>query len=352
MKLQDLDSLVLNFISGSEGRAFEDVRLAVARYQAEWNTPLREFWRRRGYDPASAAPQAPPPAVPTDVFRSIHLRSSERNGHRIFRTSGTTSGARGEHHRLSLAAYDEGALRWFAHCTDVRPETHHIARLVFDDQQVDDSSLAHMAGLFARTLGIAPSPSFLDSESGLDVEAAVGFMNALSRPTVVLGTAFAFVHLMDEWSGSITLPEGSIVIDTGGFKGKSREVSRARLLEFYGDQLGVPAHRCLSEYSMTELSSQLYTTGIVTGQSSHLYAAPPWLRVTAVDPVSLVSLPDGETGLLRFDDLANTDSVVAIQTSDLGRVTTAGVELFGRAGGATPRGCSLAMEELLAIRDR
>lgn len=102
---------------------------------------------------------------------------------------------------------------------------------------------------------------------------------------------------------------------------------------------------------MSELSSQLYTRGIELGRPTGLYRAPHWLRVRAVDPMTLQPLPAGETGLLRFDDLANTDSVAAIQTSDLGCVTPDGVALYGRAPGATPRGCSLAVEEIIARRD-
>ncbi len=352
MELNDLDNLVLRFIADPDWMAFDDVRLRVAQYQARWNRPLSAFWKRRGYDPHSARPDELPPAVPTDVFRSVRLRSEQADDHRVFRTSGTTSGARGEHHRLSLNAYDAGALQWFTRCTSIGLGTHHVARLVFDDVCVDDSSLAHMAGLFARTLGRSPSPAFLYPEDGLDVDAAVDFLKALSAPAIVIGTAFAFVHLMDSWPGSLALPEGSVVIDTGGFKGKSREVSRAELRDFYVSRLGVASQRCISEYSMTELSSQLYTGGILSGVPDSLYLAPHWLRVTAVDPSSLQPLPTGETGLLRFDDLANTDSVVAIQTSDMGCVTPDGVELFGRASDSTPRGCSLAMEELLAARDR
>jgi hypothetical protein len=74
---------------------------------------------------------------------------------------------------------------------------------------------------------------------------------------------------------------------------------------------------------------------------------PGWVRVSAVDPGTLAPVPDGEVGVLRIDDLANLDSVCAIQTSDLAIVRGGGVELLGRAPGATPRGCSLAVEEAL-----
>ena len=93
---------------------------------------------------------------------------------------------------------------------------------------------------------------------------------------------------------------------------------------------------------MTELSSQLYERS-----PSGRFQAPPWLKVEAVDPATLELLPDGETGLGRFVDLANGDSAVAVVTEDLIRKTPAGVELLGRRAGAPARGCSLALESLL-----
>jgi len=101
---------------------------------------------------------------------------------------------------------------------------------------------------------------------------------------------------------------------------------------------------------MTELSSQLYGRSLITGidESPERLWAPPWMRITAVDPVTLAPLPEGEVGILRIDDLANLDSCISIQTADFGRVfADATVELLGRDKASTPRGCSLAIEEAL-----
>ena len=77
-----------------------------------------------------------------------------------------------------------------------------------------------------------------------------------------------------------------------------------------------------------------------------VFVPPPWLRVVAVDPDTLVPLASGQTGILRFEDLANVDGAIAIQTADLGRAGPRGVEWLGRVTGAPPRGCSLAIDEL------
>src|SRR5207247_908943 len=145
----------------------------------------------------------------------------------------------------------------------------------------------------------------------------------------------------------------SRAMQTGGFKGRSREVPAEELRRSVAAMLGLSASCVVSEYGMTELSSQLYegTLAAALGRGPEaalaapgLYLAPPWVRVTAVDPESLTPLPAGEIGLARIVDLANVDSAVAIQTADRVRVTERGIELLGRAPGATPRGCSIALD--------
>ena len=149
-------------------------------------------------------------------------------------------------------------------------------------------------------------------------------------------------------------------MQTGGFKGKSREVDAAELRRSIAARFEVPESHVVSEYGMTELSSQLYETTLAAAlgrwpaeEARHgVYAAPPWVRVTAVDPVTLAPLPDGDIGIARLVDLANVDSAVAIQTADRVRVlpSSAGnhaIELLGRAPGAPPRGCSIAADDML-----
>lgn len=148
-------------------------------------------------------------------------------------------------------------------------------------------------------------------------------------------------------------------MQTGGFKGRSREVPAEELRSSIARAFGVPPSHVVGEYGMTELSSQLYegtlaaalaregAPGAGVRAAPGLYLAPPWVRVTAVDPETLAPLPAGEIGLARIVDLANVDSAVAIQTADRVRVTEEGVELLGRAPGAPPRGCSIAIDQML-----
>lgn len=100
---------------------------------------------------------------------------------------------------------------------------------------------------------------------------------------------------------------------------------------------------------MTELSSQLWEMSF-SGGAKNVLVEPPWARVVPVDPETLAPVADGEVGLARIEDLLNVDSAVAIVTADRVKRVVGGLELLGRTAGASPRGCSLATEEMLGAR--
>jgi hypothetical protein len=144
------------------------------------------------------------------------------------------------------------------------------------------------------------------------------------------------------------LPAGSRITDTGGFKGVQRGITSTELRDQYTACLGVPPDRAVNEYGMTEMLSQFYDAQLRNPALMSIKQGPPWVRSAVVHPETLEPLPHGETGLLRHFDLANLFSVSALQTEDLARASAAGVELLGRAAGATPRGCSIAMDMFLS----
>lgn len=343
--LPDVDSLVLRNMRGEV--TFEDALRAVVAYQRDWNPQLAAWWARRGFvgDPVSADEI---PAVPTDVFRSVALHTVERASSQTFRTSGTTSGARGEHRVASTLAYEHGAaLQWQRW---VQPEAGAMPwhALTFSAADVPDSSLAFMVARLGERFASA-APRYYVSPDRIHATEARDALRAETGPVLVIGTAFALVALIDEieQGAPLGLPAGSRVVETGGFKGRTRTIERTAFYALLGQRLGIPRSSLISEYSMTELSSQLYSDSFVGGDSATgLLQAPPWVRVSAVDPLSLVPVPAGTPGLLRIVDLANTSSVVAVQTADIGVVHAGGIELRGRVEGAVPRGCGLAVEEL------
>jgi hypothetical protein len=274
------------------------------------------------------------PALPTDVFRFARVASHAPSSDiRVFRTSGTTTGARGEHAFADLGLYDLAAKK----AAETFLFTGDVDRLVVlapREADAPDSSLAYMLARFSEWF--APATYAWSGELDVDV-----LRSALEtdRPIGILGTSFALLFAEEALDRRYELAPGSFVMETGGTKGKTRAIDARELRAALADRYRAPV---IGEYGMTELSSQLYDT-----DSPLRYAWPPWVRVSIVHPETLAPLPAGELGLVRIDDLANLDSVAAIQTSDVGRIVGDRLELAGRSSDAVPRGCSLAIEEAL-----
>ncbi|TVR03643.1 MAG: acyl-protein synthetase [Deltaproteobacteria bacterium] len=348
MEWPALEQRVIGVITG--GESFETVLGAVVRYQARHVPGLARFWARRGFDPDGPFDAASIPAVPTETFRRARLVSGESEPVAVFRTSGTTSGRRGEHVRLSLAAYDASAWRHACRMLPLREERPVILPLVFDPGAAGDSSLTHMVTRFRERLAPPRAPWALGPE-GVRPEAlreGLGLARRCGRPVLLLATTFALADALE--SGFLErLPPGSRIVSTGGFKGRRRVVDAAVLREALVEVTGVSAVRQHVEYGMTEWSSQLWSSEAVdasfTPQSRGLQA-PGWARVSVVDPETLEPCGEGEEGLVRMVDLANVETVVAVQTSDRGYLRDGRLFLCGRREGAMPRGCSLAVEEL------
>ncbi|MFQ5415684.1 MAG: hypothetical protein ACE5FL_01425 [Myxococcota bacterium] len=181
--------------------------------------------------------------------------------------------------------------------------------------------------------------------AGIETCAADGIAVALC------GTAFAFVHLLDELERRRTLyrlPQGSRVMECGGFKGRSRELPRVELYARLEDALGVPMEMMVNQYGMTELGSQFYDSLLREPSETRRKLGPPWARVVIADPNSGEPAAAGAVGTVVVYDLANTGSVLAVQTADLGRTVEDGFEVLGREPGAEERGCSIAADAMLA----
>jgi hypothetical protein len=228
-----------------------------------------------------------------------------------------------------------------------------IVALLTDERRAPESSLSFMIARFAEALG--GDASWHWDGTRLDVAGAVAAIASSPSPVLLAGTSFAFVHLLDARPTAMALPPRSRILQTGGFKGRSRVVDAAELRAALATRFALSPAHVVAEYGMTELSSQLYqgtlraALGLGGVASATAYYPPPWLHVRAVDPVALTPLPRGAQGIARFVDLANVDSAIAVQTADL--VTEnddGGIELAGRISGAPPRGCSLALEALEA----
>lgn len=344
--------------------AFDELARQVFAWQFGSNPAYRAFCRGRGVTPEAWPGWRGVPPVPATAFKHLSLVSGDpRRVEATFRTSGTTrgGGARGVHHVPSLALYREASLpNLRAHLLPGLEPPVRIVSLVPSAQAAPHSSLSRMMAFALEAWGDARSTSPADPERGVDVGAAGRALAEASDegcPVWVAGTAFAFVHWLDAVGrgevGELRLPPGSRLMETGGFKGRSREVPRAELYDGLSRTLGIAPERMVNEYGMTELLSQFYEPvlrpayGGGGGPEARWHVGPPWVRTQILDPETLGPVPEGTPGLLCHHDLANLGSVAAVLTEDRGVAVGPGFRVLGRTPGAEPRGCSLALEELL-----
>ena len=332
--------------------AFNRLALRVHAVQRASNPMLRRFW--------DSAPVADPatwheiPPIPVMAFRDVPIACGPPEA--VFRTSGTSGGrgGRGEHHVPSLELYRAAARGNYRRHLLRGVERIRVVSLVPDPAVVKDSSLARMAGFIAEEPEVVGAVWAFDSVHGIDVDSVRNSARG-TVPILLLTTAFALVHLLDAMGPQrLPLPPGSRIMETGGFKGRVAEVDRRTLYARVERALAVCARDIVNEYGMTELLSQAYDGELPTRSSTvRRHRFPPWVRTRALDPATLSPLPPGQPGLLSHFDLANAGSVCHILTEDFGCTTDdGGIELAGRAPGASLRGCSLMAESFLRVVGR
>jgi hypothetical protein len=342
---------------------FDALAVRIAQFQAQHCDPVRRLFASHGLEVSSLRSAAEVPALPADAFRLSRVACHEPAlDEAKYRTSGTTGRHTGEHCLRRVETYrrlstllGKRALLGDAH-SEGRAT---VVALLPEPNQIPHSSLGAMCRFFmeeldGRALGDDRSSRWLVSDAGVDV---VQLRNAAETAAqrgeglLVLATSLSLQLLLrDHAAERIRLPAGSAVMQTGGNKGRREAIDAGQLSQQICDFFGIAPEQIIGEYGMTELCSQLYE-----GQRwqpaarAGLYFAPPWLQVTAVDPISLRPVAEGETGLARFVDLANIDSALVILTRDLIRQHGDGIQLLGRQPQSPLRGCSLLIEPFLAV---
>ncbi len=332
---------------------FETLALELFALQFAHNVAYRKICEARQLTPQSVTHWTQIPIVPTSAFKELELTSipaEERIA--VFHSSGTTEQKPSRHFHCaeSLAVYEASLWKWFQIRFNDQAE---FLFLTPNAKYAPHSSLVHMFDTVRQKFGL-PESAFmanLDADGSwvLDFDSILKQLElacAAGKPVVLLGTAFSFVHLVDylsEKNRSFQLPKGSRVMETGGYKNRSRTMPKAELHSLISKFLGVKTILC--EYGMSELSSQAYDSALRAESGKQgikkFFELPPWARVQIISPETGREVADDETGLIRIFDLANVFSVMAIQTEDLGIRRDEHFELIGRAQLAESRGCSL-----------
>lgn len=355
---QIIDELLAFIAAGdATGPAFDRLALALFAYQFEHNQPYRRFAMQRARTPRTVRNWRDIPPVPISAFKDLTLSCrTPDDSFRVFMTSGTTKGGlRGRSYHPTLAVYDASMTtnfrrRFMAGCERIR-----MGILFPDERAMPNSSLAHYLALALRYFGTDGS-DYLIGEHGIDFErlfAELARAERTGEPYALLGASYSFVHLMDEMrrrGRTAKLPEGSRILDTGGFKGQSREIAPDEFYDGLSSTFGVPRRRCINMYGMTELSTQFYDDGNDTCPS--VKSGPHWIRSRVINPLSGADVPRDSVGVLVHCDIAHFNVVSTILTEDAGVEVDGGFLLLGRADGAEAKGCSMAVEEFLRAAQR
>jgi hypothetical protein len=358
---------------GSDIKDFNARALELFALQFQANSAYRKICESRRLTPPTVGQWTQIPAVPTAAFKELELTClapDERTA--VFHSSGTTEQkpSRHFHNAESLAVYEASLVAGFfknvpSDCRLPIADCRLVC-LTPPPSQVPHSSLVHMFETVRQKLG-AGKNAFVGRLAAADAwtfdaatvaEALSSAGDAASQPPLLLlGPAFSFVPLLDyltEKRLRLQLPPGSRVMETGGYKNRSRSLPKAELHALITDRLGIPRENIVCEYGMCELSSQAYdnvdrgfalealgdNAARPKPTAPRLFRFPPWARGQIISPETGREVAAGETGLIRVMDLANVFSVAAIQTEDLGVRRGDGFELLGRAQLAEPRGCS------------
>jgi hypothetical protein len=339
---------------------FDRLAREVFAFQFEQCAPYRAYCDRLKLTPQTVAHWKQIPAVPASAFKDFALTCFPvAEAVAEFHTSGTTRESSGKHYLRTLELYEAAIVPNFA--AHLLADEARLPMMVLtpSPQEAPHSSLSHMMGVVMEEFGAGDSAYYVEGGQLLVEKLVHDLCEAqwASQPVFLLGTTFAFVHLFEHLAQQdlkFELSRGSRAMETGGFKGRAREVSKMDLYEMFEQFLGIPKTRVVNEYGMTELSTQFYEATMSTEHQTDCKTIPPWARVVVIDPNTGSESAKNQRGLIRVFDLANVWSIMCVQTEDLGVARTSedqpgqsGFEILGRAAGVEVRGCSLNAESFL-----
>ncbi|WP_151087752.1 acyl-CoA synthetase family protein [Hymenobacter baengnokdamensis] len=318
--------------------AFEAAALALFRYQARHCPPYQAYLAglaRKGddYDPASVQRLTDIPFLPIEFFKTQEVRTDPTawQPQEVFRSSGTTLQQRSRHLVRDPALYRANAAAIFERVYGPLTGWTFLALLPSYLEQ-GESSLVAMVEDFSQRSGQAQPAFFLRDHAGL-LRALGEAKQQPGRRVMLFGVTYALLDLAAEYSSAPELQD-LVVLETGGMKGRRREMIREELHQELQQAFGpAPIH---SEYGMTELLSQAYSPG------HGRFYCPPQLRVLLRDPADPFSVSENRPdGAINIIDLANADSCAFIETKDLARSHPDGsFEVLGRLDNSDIRGCS------------
>lgn len=308
---------------------FEKIALEVFRFQSQHVRVYHDYIQQLGVNPDAVASTDEIPFLPIQLFKTQDVIAEACQPEATFTSSGTTGNEVSRHRVADLSLYRESFTRTFSIFYG-SPSDYCILALLPSYLERSGSSLVFMVDELIRQTGNPDSGFYLNQLYALTEKLSA--LDRSGQKTILIGVSFALLDLAERFTFNL---QNTIIMETGGMKGRRKEVVREELHSTLCSAFGVNVIH--SEYGMTELLSQAYSAG------KGMFRCPPWMRVmigSTDDPFCLVG--DGRTGIIKIIDLANLYSCSFIQTQDMGKLHSDGCfEVLGRMDDAPIRGCNL-----------
>lgn len=309
---------------------FEDIALALYRFQVENNEVYRTFVTHLGRRDIRSMESIP--FLPISFFKTQDIQTGSWKPETTFTSSGTTGTTTSRHRVKALSFYLHHTGKIFNHFFGPLNEYHFLA-LLPSYLEREGSSLVAMTDYFIRESGSTHSGFYINDQGEL-VKKLMDLKES-GKKVLLLGVTYALLDLAEKYPLDLS---GCLIMETGGMKGKRPEITREELHRYLCSRFNVPA--ILSEYGMTELFSQAYSSS-----AGHFYP-PSCMKILIrdiIDPRG--SQPVGKTGAINVVDLANIHSCAFVETQDIGKIHPDGsFEVLGRLDNSDVRGCNLLVE--------
>lgn len=306
---------------------FESMAVKIFKYQFDNNKIYRSFCDLINKNPSDITNSNQIPFLPIKFFKSHTVLSSNQSIEKKFISSGTTNTNLSTHYITDLKLYEssfENSFKYFF--GDIKEFT--ILALLPSYLENKNSSLIYMADKLIKKTNRKNSGFYLDNY----IELKDKLIELKKEKVILIGVTFALLNLIEKFN--FKLPNLTIV-ETGGMKGRRKEMIRnelhTKLINGFGTDL------ICSEYGMTELLSQAYST------NNGIFQCPPWMKIHIREPQDALSFKkNGITGGVNVIDLANINSCSFIATEDLGKKNDENnFEILGRFDNSDIRGCNL-----------
>ncbi len=323
-------AFILDIFKITDRKTFRADALEVFYYQARHTPVYREYMAALGVDPSTVKELEQIPFLPIEFFKSHTVIVEGKSAEVVFESSSTTGTTPSLHHvadaSLYLKSFTTGFRQFYGD-----PGKYCILALLPSYLERSGSSLVHMMNHLTTTSGHSDSGFYLNNLE--ELSDILQKRNKDSHPTLLVGVSFALLDLAEQQP--MSLGDHIIVMETGGMKGRRKEMIRSELHGQLKTAFGLKTIQ--SEYGMTELLSQAYSEG------EGLFRCPPWMKILIRDPNDpLSTLPGGQSGGINVIDLANLYSCSFVATGDLGKVFEDGsFEVLGRYDHSDIRGCNL-----------